>query len=74
VQGADVLLLFVESHGSVSWERPAFAEALAPVRATLDEAIRASGRSVVSTYLESPTFGGESWLAHISLLSGHGSA
>ena len=70
VQGADVLLLFVESYGSVSWERPAFAEALAPVRATLDEAIRASGRSVVSTYLESPTFGGESWLAHISLLSG----
>lgn len=70
VQGADVLLLFVESYGSVSWERPAFAEALAPVRATLDEAIRSTGRSVVSTYLDSPTFGGESWLAHISLLSG----
>jgi Sulfatase len=70
VQGADVLLLFVESYGSVSWERAAFAEALAPVRATLDEAIRTTGRTVVSTYLDSPTFGGESWLAHISLLSG----
>ena len=70
VQGADVLILFVESYGSVSWERAAFAEALAPVRATLDEAIRSTGRTVVSTYLDSPTFGGESWLAHISLLSG----
>ena len=70
VEGADVLLLFVESYGSVSWERPAFADALAPVRRQLDDAIRTTGRSVVSTYLESPTFGGESWLAHISLLSG----
>ena len=70
VQGADVLLLFVESYGSVSWERPAFAEVLAPVRAEFDQAIRATGRSVVSTYLDSPTFGGESWLAHISLISG----
>lgn len=70
VQGADVLLLFVESYGAVSWERPAFAAALAPPRRTLDEAISATGRAVVSTYLDSPTFGGESWLAHISLLSG----
>lgn len=70
VQGADVLLLFVESYGAVTWERPAFATALAPARAELDAAIAATGRGVVSTYLDSPTFGGESWLAHISLLSG----
>ena len=70
VLGADVLLLFVESYGAVSWERPAFAKALGPVRQQLDDAIGATGRSVVSTYLDSPTFGGESWLAHISLLSG----
>jgi len=70
VQGADVLLLFVESYGAVSWERPAFAEALAPVRQTVGDAVRGTGRQVVSTYVESPTFGGESWLAHVSLLSG----
>jgi len=70
VEGADVLLLFVESYGAVSWERPAFAEALAPVRQQLDEAMQTTGRAVVSTFLDSPTFGGESWLAHISLLSG----
>ncbi len=70
VQGADVLLVFLESYGNVSWERPAFAAALAPVRQEFDAAIRTTGRAVVSTYLDSPTFGGESWLAHISLLSG----
>lgn len=70
IRGADVLLLFVESYGAVSWERPAFAQALAGSRHELDEAITATGRGVVSTWLDSPTFGGESWLAHISLLSG----
>lgn len=70
VKPADVLLLFVESYGAVSWERPAFAEALTAPRADLEAAIRESGRGVVSTYLDSPTFGGESWLAHITLLSG----
>lgn len=70
VKPADVLLLFVESYGAVSWERPAFAQALAAPRRELDAAIRDTGRGVVSTYLDSPTFGGESWLAHISLLSG----
>jgi len=70
VKPADVLLLFVESYGAVSWERPAFAEALKAPRADFDAAITQTGRGVVSTYLDSPTFGGESWLAHITLLSG----
>ena len=70
VTPADVLLLFVESYGAVSWERPAFAAALTAPRADLDAAIRDTGRGVVSAYLDSPTFGGESWLAHITLLSG----
>ncbi len=70
VKGADVFLIFIESYGAVTYDRPAFAEYLAPVRAKLDADIRASGREVVSAYVESPTFGGNSWLAHISLLSG----
>jgi len=40
------------------------------VGARLDAAIRATDRDVVSAYVESPTFGGGSWLAHLSLLSG----
>ena len=70
VSGADVFLIFVESYGAVSWERPEYAAALAASRTQLTGDITASGRQVVSAYVESPTFGGESWLAHISLLSG----
>jgi hypothetical protein len=70
VQGADVILLFIESYGAVTFDRPEFAKGLEPARRTLDEAVRGSGRTSVSAFVESPTFGGESWLAHISLMSG----
>jgi hypothetical protein len=70
VQGADVVLLFVESYGVTSWQRPEFRQALAPLRADLTRAIAETGRAVVTGVVESTTFGGESWLAHISLLSG----
>jgi hypothetical protein len=70
VAGADVVLLFIESYGAVSWDRPAFSRALAPGRADLQSAIADTGRRVATAYVQSPTFGGKSWLAHISLLSG----
>lgn len=70
VKGADVFIIFMESYGVVSWNRPEFVEALADSRAALTEAITETGRSVVSAAVESTTFGGESWLAHVSLLSG----
>lgn len=70
VRGADVFLFFIESYGAVSWDNPAFAEPLAPGRARFLADIHTTGRDVVSAYVESPTFGGNSWLAHISLLSG----
>jgi hypothetical protein len=70
VAGADVLLTFMESYGAVTYQRPAFADALAGSRLELEAAIRDGGREVVSAYVESPTFGGSSWFAHLSLLSG----
>ncbi len=70
VDGADVFLVFMESYGVVSWEQPAFVEGLAANRAQLAVDIRETGRDVVSARVESTTFAGESWLAHISLLSG----
>jgi hypothetical protein len=70
VTGADVFLIFIESYGAVSWDRPELAQALAASRGRLEADIRETGRSVVSALVESTTFGGESWLAHISLLSG----
>ena len=68
--GVDVLLFFVESYGAITYETPAISAGLAESRADLNAAIRETGRQVVSAYVESPTFGGSSWLAHLSLLSG----
>jgi hypothetical protein len=70
VKGADVFLCFIESYGAVSFDRPEFVQRLASSRAQLDADIHGTGRDVVSAYVESPTFGGNSWLAHISLLTG----
>jgi hypothetical protein len=70
VKGADVYLIFLESYGAVTFDRAAFSTALAPAREAFEKAIHDTGRDVVSAFVESPTFGGNSWLAHISLMSG----
>jgi hypothetical protein len=70
VQGADVFLIFIESYGAIAFEKPDVAPHLARPRAELDAAIHATGRAVVSAFVDSPTFGGSSWLAHVSLMSG----
>jgi hypothetical protein len=69
LNGADVLIVFIESYGAVTYDRPAFAQAVAPGRQELTDAARETDRAVLSTFVTSPTFGGSSWLAHLSLLS-----
>lgn len=69
IEGSDVMLVFVESYGAVS-DGPAMAAKLAASRRQFDSVIHATGRDVASAYIESPTFGGSSWLAHLSLLTG----
>jgi len=70
VKGADVYLIFLESYGAVTYDRPEFARGLTAARRAFEDAIRETNRGVVSAFVESPTFGGNSWLAHISLMSG----
>jgi hypothetical protein len=70
LEGADVLLLFVESYGAVAYETPAIADGLVASRADLGAAVAETDREVVTAYVDSPTFGGSSWLAHLSLISG----
>jgi hypothetical protein len=70
VRGADVLLIFIESYGAVSWDHASLAKPISRERARFEADIQDTGRDVVSAFVESPTFGGNSWLAHISLLSG----
>ena len=68
--GADVVLVFVESYGAITFDTPEMSAALAASRADFEASIRQTGREVVSGYVESPTFGASSWLAHLTLLSG----
>jgi hypothetical protein len=70
LEGADVLLVFVESYGAVTYETPAIADGLVASRADLHSAVMETDRQVVSAYVDSPTFGASSWLAHLSLISG----
>ena len=70
VQASDVFLVFIEAYGAASFERPAIAARLAASRQRLERAIRDTHRDVASAFVESPTFGGSSWLAHITLMSG----
>lgn len=62
LRGKDVLLVFVESYGAVALENDRIA-------ALLDEGAPA-GFQARSGFLTSPTFGGLSWLAHVTLQSG----
>lgn len=68
--GDDVLLVFLESYGSITLDEPALAARLAGARAGVAQAVAATGRRSVSATVVAPTFGGSSWLSHLSLLSG----
>jgi hypothetical protein len=70
LEGDDVLLMFLESYGAVTYDEPDIARVVAPARDELAHAAAATGRHVVSAYAASPTFGGGSWLAHASFMSG----
>ncbi len=70
VDGADVVVVFLESYGRVTFDRPELQARLVPSRAALERAVETTGRGAVSAFVDSPTFGGSSWLAHLSLLSG----
>jgi hypothetical protein len=66
----DVLVVFLESYGRAADDRPELAKDIAAPRAQLEAAAKASGLEAVSAFVTSPTFGGNSWLAHLSFLSG----
>lgn len=68
--GRDVSIIFLESFGAVLYDHPQARPATDPARRALQQALTASGRQVVSGFFRSPTVGGASDLAHLSLLSG----
>ncbi len=68
--GHDVLVVFVESYGRSAIENPRYApRTLARLR-QMEAELTQAGVSARSGWLGSPITGGQSWLAHGTLLSG----
>ncbi|MBK6453453.1 MAG: sulfatase-like hydrolase/transferase [Proteobacteria bacterium] len=70
LQGRDVYLVFLESVGAVVYDDERAVRLLGPARERLAGDIAAAGLQVVSAFVRSPTIGGGSDLAHVSLLAG----
>jgi len=70
LKGKDVLVVFIESYGKTVLDKPDFAEHIRPLLKQSSADLAAKGLSARSAYLTSPTYGGISWLAHGTLLSG----
>ncbi|MEV4347871.1 sulfatase-like hydrolase/transferase [Actinoplanes sp. NPDC049596] len=70
LRGKDVIIGFVESYGRDAVENPSFNQPVLDQLAADDASLKKAGFSAQSGFLTSPTFGGGSWLAHSTFLSG----
>jgi hypothetical protein len=70
LRGKDVVLAFVESYGRSAVESPTLAPTINPALDADAQRLAAAGYSGRSGWLTSPTFGGGSWFAHATLLTG----
>ena len=70
LRGQDVLLVFVESYGRAVLENPRYAPTITAALADAEARLAAAGLAMRSGFLTAPMIGGQSWLAHGSVLSG----
>nr|WP_275585672.1 CDP-alcohol phosphatidyltransferase family protein [Geodermatophilus sabuli] len=70
LRGKDVLVVFVESYGQVAVQDPDIAPGVTAVLREGTARLARAGLGARSAFLDSPTFGGMSWLAHATLQSG----
>jgi len=70
LHGANVLIFFVESYGHTVFADPRHFSLFSPVIEGFEQSLQTHGFSAVSHFLESPTYGGTSWLAHGTFASG----
>jgi hypothetical protein len=68
--GAPVLLIFVESYGITLFEDAHHFRIIEPRYRELESRLRKAGYFFSSSQIQSSTFGGGSWRAHATLLSG----
>ncbi|MGY1986949.1 CDP-alcohol phosphatidyltransferase family protein [Blastococcus sp. SYSU DS0669] len=70
LRGKDVVIAFVESYGRVAVEDPVIAPGVTSVLRSGTSRLERAGFQARSAFLDSPTYGGYSWLAHATLQSG----
>lgn len=70
LEGRDVIVLFVESYGRASFDNALYADTHVPTLQTAQAKLADAGFAMKSGWLNSPTAGGQSWLAHGTLSSG----
>ena len=66
----DIFLFFIESYGATAYLNPRHYRPLSENLNILSQQLQTNGFHLASAYLDSPTFGGGSWLSHASALSG----
>jgi len=67
LEGADVLFFMVESYGHIVFSRPQYRKAIKATMSNFAKVLERHQFIAVSSYLESPTYGGISRLAHGTL-------
>jgi hypothetical protein len=68
--GRNVFLFIVESYGYTLYSEPGHFSLAKPFLKATEARLSRAGYSIVSNYLSSPAFGGNSWLADSTLASG----
>jgi len=70
LNGADVFIFFVESYGHTVFANKRHFQKIEPVLDEIEENLDDRNFLVYSTFFDSPTYGGTSWLAHATLAGG----
>lgn len=70
IGGRDVLVIFVESYGRTSFDNDLYAPTHLATLRQAQRRLEGAGLAMRSGWLDSPTAGGQSWLAHGTLASG----
>lgn len=70
IADGDIHLLVVESYGHTLFTNPVHRENIAETYQSVSESLASRGWSAASGFLHSPAYGGRSWLADATLLTG----
>jgi Sulfatase len=70
IKDGDVHLFIVESYGHTLFTKEEHREPMMPVYAVLEDELESRGWHIRSGFLRSPAFGGRSWLADATMLTG----